>query len=281
MTYTRSLERSLSRHVRAHLSDPVAEAVMFTLKQGWACLFGALLLLAVIFTNAIWADHWPIARYDALFAFALTLQAAMLLFKLETLREAKVIALFHLTGTAMEFFKVSAGSWAYPENAVFMTLGVPMFSGFMYASVGSYIARVIRIFDMEFAPYPPFWMTVLLAVAIYVNFFAHHFWVDVRLALFAATVLLFGRTRITFTVGKTYWMPLPVASFLASFFLWVAENIGTLTGTWVYAGAAEFDWASRSKMGSWYLLLYVSFVTVTLVIRDPLVTRSPATQGTR
>ena len=83
---------------------------MFTLKQGWACLFGALLLLAVIFTNAIWADHWPIARYDALFAFALTLQAAMLLFKLETLREAKVIALFHLTGTAMEFFKVSAGS---------------------------------------------------------------------------------------------------------------------------------------------------------------------------
>ena len=157
-----------------------------------------------------------------------------------------------------------------------MIMGVPLFSGFMYASVGSYIARVIRIFDMKFAPYPPFWVTVVLAVAIYVNFFAHHFVWDIRLVLFAATVLIYGRTRITFTVGRSYWMPLPVAAFLASFFLWVAENIGTLTGTWVYAGSAEFDWASISKMGSWYLLLYVSFVTVTLVIRDPL-KRSPAT----
>ena len=43
---------------------------------------------------------------------------------------------------------------------------VPLFSGFMYASVGSYIARVIRIFDMRFAPYPPFWATVLLLVIV-------------------------------------------------------------------------------------------------------------------
>ncbi len=263
--------------MRTALPNGIVEFVMFTLKQGWAALFGGLLLLAVIFTNAIWGDDWGVARYDALFAFAISVQAAMLLLKLETLREAKVIALFHLTGTAMEFFKVSAGSWAYPEDAMFMILGVPMFSGFMYASVGSYIARVIRIFDMTFAPYPPFWVTVIVASAIYVNFFTHHFGPDIRLGLFAATVVIFGRTRITFTVGKTYWMPLPVAAFLASFFLWVAENIGTLTGTWVYAGSAEFDWASLSKMGSWYLLLYVSFVTVTVVIRDPLIRDTRAT----
>ena len=270
MNSTRTLERGFGTWVRRRLPHGLAEFVMFVLKQGWACLFGGLLLLAVICTKAIWADDWLITRYDALFAFAVLTQVAMLLFRLETLKEAKVILLFHLTGTAMEFFKVSAGSWAYPEEAVFMVMGVPLFSGFMYASVGSYIARVIRIFDMRFAPYPPFWMTVVLAVAIYVNFFAHHFVWDIRWVLFAATVLLYGRTRITFTVGQTYWMPLPVAAFLASFFLWVAENIGTLTGTWVYAGSAEFDWASISKMGSWYLLLYVSFVTVTLVIRDPL-----------
>ncbi len=275
MNQTRSLERGLGKWVRSALPHGFAEFVMFGLKQAWACLFGGLLLVAVIFTNAIWPEGALIARYDALFAFAVIIQTAMLLFRLETWREAKVIALFHATGTAMEFFKVSAGSWAYPEEAVFMVMGVPLFSGFMYASVGSYIARVIRIFDMQFAPYPPFWVTVLLAVAIYVNFFAHHFIWDIRLALFAATVLIYGCTRITFTVGRTYWMPLPVAAFLASFFLWVAENVGTLTGTWVYAGSAEFDWASISKMGSWYLLLYVSFVTVTLVIRDPL-RRSPA-----
>lgn len=270
MKNTRSLELGLGRHVRAALPAAPAEFVMFVLKQGWACLFGGLLLGAVIFTNAIWVDNWQIARYDALFVFAICVQAAMLLFRLETLPEAKVIALFHITGTGMEFFKVAAGSWTYPEDAVFVVMNVPLFSGFMYASVGSYIARVIRIFDMTFAPYPPFWMTVVLAVAIYVNFFSHHFLPDIRIGLFVATVVLFGATRITFTVGHTYWMPLPVAAFLASFFLWVAENIGTLTGTWVYAGSAEFDWASVSKMGSWYLLLYVSFVTVTLVIRAPL-----------
>ena len=42
-------------------------------------------------------------------------------------------------------------------------MGVPLFSGFIYASVGSYMARVIRIFEMRFAPYPPFWITYLLA----------------------------------------------------------------------------------------------------------------------
>lgn len=36
----------------------------------------------------------------------------------------------------------------------------------MYASVGSYMARVIRLFDMRFAPYPPFWLTVVFALAI-------------------------------------------------------------------------------------------------------------------
>lgn len=249
----------------------------FALKQASACLFGGLLLAAVVLTKLVWDDTWPMARYDALFVFALVIQITMLALRLETWREARVILLFHITGTAMEFFKVSAGSWAYPEDALFMVMGVPLFSGFMYASVGSYIARVIRLFDMRFDPYPPFWMTAVLAAAIYVNFFAHHFVPDIRLALFAATIVLFGRTRITFTISQTYWMPLPLAAFLASFFLWIAENIGTLTGTWVYAGAASFHWTSLSKMGSWYLLLYVSFVTVTLVIREPLgLRRSPA-----
>jgi len=170
----------------------------------------------------------------------------------------------------MEFFKVNAGSWTYPEEAFFVILNVPMFTGFMYASVGSYIARAMRIFDMKFSPYPPFWMTVLLAVAIYVNFFANHFVMDIRLGLFAATVLLYWRTWVHLTISRPYALPLPLAVLLAGFLLWIAENIGTLTGTWVYAGSGDFAMTSFSKMGSWYLLLYVAFVTVTLVIRDPL-----------
>ena len=65
-------------------------------------------------------------------------------------------------------------------------------------------------------------------------------------------------------------MPLPLAAFLSSFFLWLAENIGTRTKTWLYAGQDSTHWVSFAKMGSWYLLLYVSFVTVTLVVRDAL-----------
>ena len=53
-----------------------------------------------------------------------------------------------------------------------------------------------------------------------------------RVALFAATVIIFLRTRIWFTIGHNrYWMPLPLAAFLSSFFLWLAENIGTGTRT--------------------------------------------------
>ncbi|RJE88002.1 DUF817 domain-containing protein [Paracoccus onubensis] len=254
----------------------MAEFAMFVFKQGWACLFGGLMLLAIFVTRAIWSPDWPIQRYDALFAFALLTQAAFLIFRLETPAEARVILLFHLTGTAMELFKVNAGSWVYPEPGFFKLYGVPLFSGFMYASVGSYMARVIRIFDMRFAPYPPFAVTVILAVAIYVNFFTHHFLPDIRLVLFAATILIFGRTRIWFRPGRWYWMPLPLAAFLTSLFLWLAENIGTLTGTWIYAGQSVLDHVSFAKIGSWYLLLYVSFVTVTIAARDAIRGDAPA-----
>jgi uncharacterized membrane protein YoaT (DUF817 family) len=268
---TRRLEHRLGDWTRRTLPFALVEGVMFIFKQGWACLFGGLLLIAIIASKLVWQPDWPVHRYDALFLFALSAQALFLIFRLETWEEARVILLFHLTGTAMEWFKVHAGSWGYPEPGIFKLMGVPLFSGFMYASVGSYIARVIRIFDMRFAPYPPFWMTMVLAVAIYVNFFAHHFVPDIRLGLFVATIALFARTRIWFRVSeREWWMPLPVAAFLCSFALWTAENIGTATGTWLYSGQLPGQWVSFAKFGSWYLLLYVAFVTVTVVIRSAL-----------
>ena len=268
---TRQIERRLGDATRRILPRPVAELIMFTLKQAWACLFAALMLGGLIVSDLIWNDAWVIQRYDALFVYAISLQALFLIFKLESLTEARVILLFHITGTAMEIYKVKMGSWAYPEPGFFKLWGVPLFSGFMYASVGSFMARVIRIFDMRFAPYPPFWMTFILGAAIYLNFFTHHYIFDIRLLLFAATFILFIRTRVWFRIAqKYYWMPLPVAAFFTSFFLWVAENVGTGTGTWVYAGTDGLSFVSLAKMGSWYLLLYVSFVTVTLVTREAL-----------
>ncbi|QYX56370.1 DUF817 domain-containing protein [Roseovarius sp. SCSIO 43702] len=270
-TTTRRLERALGDRMRACLPGWVAELVMFVLKMGWSALFGISLLFAIILTKAIWQGGWTVHRYDALVLIAVGLQVLFLALKLETWAEARVILLFHATGTAMEIFKVHAGSWAYPEAGLLKFFGVPLFSGFMYASVGSFMARTIRVFDMRFAPYPPFWATLLLATAIYVNFFAHHFVPDIRVGLFAATLILFSRTRIWYRIGANlYWMPLPLAAFLSAVFLWIAENIGTMTGTWVYSGQARLELVSIGKLGSWYLLLYVAFVTVTIVVRGPL-----------
>lgn len=270
MSKETSLERHLGNWLRARLPHVLIEAIMFVVKMGWAALFGGLLLIAMMFTNGIWQESWPIARYDALLAYALTLQILFLIFGLETFEEAKVILLFHLTGTLMEIFKLHMGSWDYPGAGLVKIGGVPLFSGFMYASVGSFMARAIRLFDMQFAPYPRYGLTLLFATAIYLNFFAHHFIPDIRLGLFAASLLLFWRTRVWYRIGGWYWMPLPLAALLSAFFLWIAENVGTATRIWLYSGQIAGEMVSFSKMGSWYLLLYVSFVTVTLVDRSAL-----------
>jgi uncharacterized membrane protein YoaT (DUF817 family) len=56
----------------------------------------------------------------------------------------------------------------------------------MYASVGSYIARAWRLFDFRFTRHPPLWALSLLSIGIYLNFYAHHYVFDLRLALFVA-----------------------------------------------------------------------------------------------
>ncbi|GBR06848.1 DUF817 domain-containing protein [Asaia siamensis] len=264
-----SLEDRLGRWVRRYLHGFWGMFVLFVLKQGWACLFGGLLLGAILASHYLWSPHWPIHRYDALFIFALVTQALFLLCGLETRQEAMIILVFHLTGTAMEWFKVSAGSWAYPEPGFFKLMHVPLFSGFMYASVGSYMARVIRVFDMSFVPYPRFALSLTLALAIYANFFTHHFLPDLRWGLVLATLVLYGRCWIRYRiVGTHFWrMRLPLAAFFSSIALWVAENIGTFTGTWLYAHR-HFTWVVHpQKLVSWYLLLYVAFITVTLLLR--------------
>ena len=264
------------RRLLANLPPPIAELILFGLKQAWACLFAGLMLALLIATHLVWREDWPIHRYDALFAAAIGIQIAFLALRLESLDEAKVILIYHLVGTAMELFKTHMGSWTYPEPALIRIEGVPLFTGFMYAAVGSYMARVIRIFDMRFTNYPRFGWTVLLAAAIYVNFFSHHFAPDLRLLLFGWTLLLFGRVRIYFTVDRDRrWMPFIAAALLTAFFLWVAENVGTATGTWLYPGSAGWRPVSLQKLGSWYLLLVVSFVLVTIVNRPKPLDAAP------
>ena len=244
---------------------------IFLVRQARAALFGILLLAAIVLTRVFWPENAALARYDALVIFAVTTQVLLLVLRLETLREAAVIAIFHAVGTAMEVFKLAQGSWDYPEDGMLELWGVPLFTGFMYAAIGSYIARSMRIFDMRLAPYPPLWATFLLAALIYGNFYAHHFLPDIRLALFAGTLLLYGRTVIHWhPVADPRRLWLPVAMLGTAVLVWIAENVGTFTRTWTYPGQGTFDFVTLHMLGSWYLLLYVSLVLVTLVFRESL-----------
>lgn len=249
------------------------EFTVFVFKQGWACLFGALMLAALLITHFWWPSDMPIARYDILTLWAVAVQAGMLWFRLETPQEASVILIFHIVGTVMELFKTAAGSWIYPEPSLLKIGAVPLFSGFMYAAVGSYLARVWRGFDFRFSGYPPRWATYLLCAAIYVNFFAHHYGPDIRSVLFIVTLALFWRTKVYFRpLSEFRSMPLLLGFGLVALFIWFAENIGTFARAWTYPSQSD-GWhpVSIAKLGSWSLLMIISFVLVTTVsrIQDP------------
>lgn len=245
----------------------VYEFLLFGFKQGWACLFGGLMLALLLATHLFYPKDAPLARYDLLTLAALAIQVAMLAFRLETWKEAKVILVFHIIGTIMELFKTAHGSWLYPEDSLLRIGAVPLFSGFMYAAVGSYIARVWRIFDFRFTGYPPQWQTVALGTLIYINFFAHHWLPDIRILLFAIMGLLFWRTRVWFRNWRVpRWMPLLVGLLLVAVFIWFAENIGTFARAWSYPNQkVGWEMVHPAKLGAWLLLMYISFVLVAMI----------------
>lgn len=249
----------------------LVELVVFGLKQAWACVFGAVMLVLLVTARVLHPDDAPLARADALVLAAVAVQVAMLALRLESPREMGVIALFHVVGTAMEVFKTAVGSWAYEADG-FLRIGeVPLYTGFMYAAVGSYMVRVMRLFDLRFTRYPPLLATAALAAAIYANFFTHHYLPDARWVLLAATLLLYGRCAMSLRVHRRApWRRMPViAAFLGvAGLLWIAENVGTAAGAWIYPHQrAGWELVPASKLVSWLLLMMVSVVLVTLVHR--------------
>lgn len=245
----------------------LVEVGVFFAKQAWACVFGAL-LLAVILAGRLWyPDDALVARNDALTIAAVLIQVGMIAGGLETRRELWVIVLFHLTGTAMEIFKTGAGSWMYDSGGVLRIAEVPLFSGFMYAAVGSYMVRVYRLFDIRFARYPPVWATAVLAAAIYANFFLHHFWWDARWVLLLGVLALWVPTVLHARVWRSrLQVPLLAAFAGVAGVIYLAENISTWAGAWLYPNQVDgWEPVSLSKLSSWFLLMIISVVLVTVV----------------
>lgn len=247
------------------LRDAGLDFLAFGLKQAQACLFAGLFFLSVFLVPKTgWAG---IPRYDLLLVIALGIQAVMVWTKLETWDELKAISLFHVVGFALEVFKTSSHiqSWSYPDPGFTKVLGVPLFSGFMYAAVGSYIIQAWRLLDLRILHHPPYWMATLLACAIYANFFTHHFIGDHRWYLAACTLGLYARATVVFTPRqRPLRMPLLLSFVLIGFFIWLAENISTFMGIWKYPNQmGAWTTVHVSKWSSWSLLVIMTFTIVT------------------
>ncbi|MFI6678361.1 DUF817 family protein [Kribbella sp. NPDC050470] len=192
------------------------------LRFGWleavSCLFPVCLFAGLAVSKYV--DLIP--RYDALLIYCVGLTLLFWVVGLETWREVAVIFGFHLVGLGLELFKVQVGSWQYPGEAFTKIGGVPLFAGFMYAAVGSYICQAWRRLDLRVSGYRPLLTTVLAALAV-----------------------SFG---------------------LIGFFLWVAENFGTLMDAWNYPDQVDvWRLVHPAKFGAWALLVSMSFVLVASV----------------
>ena len=228
-------------------------------------IFAALALSAVV--------PLPVPRYDALLIFGVTLTLGLWAIGWETGREVLVILAFHLIGLALELFKVHEGSWSYPEDAFTKVAGVPLYAGFMYAAVGSYIVQAWRRMDLRVTDFRLVTMTIL-AVLAYANFFTHHWIPDLRWVIAVAFVIALWHTLVHFTVGgHRYRMPLVLSFAGIGAALWLAENAATFLGAWKYPDQLEV-WRSVhvGKVGSWSLLVSLSFVLVAILkyIEDEL-----------
>lgn len=218
-----------------------------------AALFPGFVLGALALSQHVAIAGIP--RYDLLLLAMVGMQALLVATKIETPREAAWIAVFHAMGVALEIWKVSHGGWAYPEPAFAKLLGVPLFSGFMYASIGSFVLSLSRHVEVVLPR-----GSLLFAAACYLNFWTNVWIPDLKPALVLVAVVLFWRTR----VGP---VPLLLLFPVLGGAIWMAENWGTLFGSWEYPRqAGGWTWVPPDKLLSWTVL---GAVAVLLVLSRP------------
>jgi uncharacterized membrane protein YoaT (DUF817 family) len=234
---------------------------VFGIQQALACIF-PVLVFAMLGVSHLLTGVLP--RYDFMLIACLLVQYILYKTKIETADEVLVICVFHLLGLMMELFKVRIGSWSYPGFAYTKIGGVPLYSGFMYASVASYLCQAWRRLGIQITDWPRRLTARVCGAAIYLNFFSNHFIPDLRYVIGLFILYFFRRTMVTYHLqGKAYRMPVLLSFMLIGFFIWLAENIATRLGAWKYA-YQHHSWAmvDCQKISSWFFLVIVSFIIV-------------------
>ncbi|WP_042203191.1 DUF817 domain-containing protein [Paenibacillus camerounensis] len=238
------------------------QVLHFGYHQAMSCIFPVAIFGTLALSGTM---NLPfIHRYDAILLVLLTVQYLMYRSGLETVDEIKVICVFHIIGLLLEIYKVRMGSWAYPEPAFSKIFGVPLYSGFMYASVASFMCQIWRRLRMDMTGWPGLIPAGLLGGAIYLNFFTHHYIADFRWWLTGLVLIVFWRTWIIYRVRSvTYRMPLTLAFVIVGFFIWLAENIATFFNAWKYPDQDQaWQMVGFGKISSWFLLVIISVIIV-------------------
>jgi uncharacterized membrane protein YoaT (DUF817 family) len=240
----------------------------FLRKQAHAAFFAFFILVSLLVTQHI---SIRLARYDAMLILCLGFQVAMVATKLETPKELLATCGFHLLGLCLEIYKVSHGSWRYPEEG-FKIGGVPLFSGFMYASVASYLMQSWRLHNMTVDRFPSWWKALLIGLAVYANFFFARVLGDFRWVITCAVLLGFGRTYVNIDVLDKRWRINLLFGFIGlGLWVWVGENYCTYLGVWQYPHQYEgWKWVEISKLSSWSLLVVVTFLVVASIKRKTI-----------
>lgn len=240
----------------------IAELWDFGMRNAKSCMF-PVFVFGMLFVSRF-VPVYIMPRYDFMLLACLSMQAYLLYRKIETFDEFLVICLFHYLGLMMEIYKVRMGSWSYPEFAYTKILGVPLYSGFMYASVAAFMSQAWRRFNLQFTGWGNRTTAALLGMAIYFNFFTHHYLYDFRYILIGLICIQFYKAKVFFTtIGGQRNMPVVLSFILIGFFIWLGENIATFFGAWKYAHQhTGWQAVKTDKLLSWILMCIVSYIIV-------------------
>jgi uncharacterized membrane protein YoaT (DUF817 family) len=246
------------------MNAALREFFIFGFKQARACVFAGSFFILLFLSHQL--PLGPLPRYDFLLIASIAIQIILYVTKIETKDEIKTIALFHLLGLILEIYKThpSIGSWSYPEFGYLKILTVPLYSGFMYAAVGSYLSQSWRIMQLKLTGSMRYRSAAALGVAIYLNFFTNHFVSDIRWILIPLVFVVFWGVNVEFKVtDRIRQMPISLSFLLIAFFIWIAENISSYYGAFKYPNQlTTWNMVSLGKISSWYLLVIISFILV-------------------